>query len=66
MLEEKILLSFKKKLGKKVEELDLIVAIDPENWEEEHTCEVMEKQDNGKVWAVDCTKTGKVKEVYEL
>lgn len=65
-MEEKILKSFIKYMGKEVEGLDLIIAIDPENWEEEHTCEVMERQDNGKVWTCECTKNGNIKDVYQI
>ena len=65
-LEEKILKSFIKHEGKEVKGLDLMVSIDPENWEEEHACEVMEKQDNGRAWTCECTKNGIVKETYEL
>ena len=65
-LESRVLKSFKKYEGKEVEKLDLIVLIDPENWEEERTCEVMEKRDNGRVWTCYCTRNGKIKETYEL
>lgn len=65
-LEQKILNSFIKYMGKEVEGLDLFVALDPENWGEEHTCEVMEKQDNGKVWTCTCTRNGNVKDTIEI
>ena len=65
-MEEKILKSFIKYMGKEVEGLDLIVSIDPESWEEEHNCVVMEKQDNGKVWDVSCTRNGNVKDAYQV
>ncbi len=65
-LEEKILKSFVKYEGKEVEGLDLVVFIDPDAWEEEHLCEVLESKANGKVWEVACTRTGNVKETYLL
>lgn len=67
MLEEKILKSFINYMDKEVQGLDLMVSMpDPEDWDEEHICEVMEKQDNGKVWTIKCTKTGNVKNVWKL
>lgn len=69
ILEEKILKSFKKYMGKEVEGLDLIVALTEDCWpdfEGTYSCEVMEKQDNGKVWTCECTKSGNVKETYSL
>ena len=63
-MEEKILNSFKKK-AKEAKDLDLIVSI-PEDFDYEHECEVMEKQDNGKVWNVVCTRSGNVKDYYEI
>lgn len=66
-LEEKILKSFIKHEGKEVEGLDLIVCLTPDCWPDDYntySCEIMEKQDNGKVWTVECTRTGNVKEVY--
>lgn len=69
-LEEKILKSFIKYMGKEVEGLELEVALSPDCWPEDYdnlyTCEVMEKQDNGKVWTCECTKSGKVKDAYEV
>lgn len=68
-LEEKILKSFIKYEGKEVEGLDLIVCWIPDNWPDfgnVYSCEVMESQDNGKVWEVECTKSGKVKNTYLL
>ncbi len=65
-IEEKILESFKKKMKGEADDLELGVALDPEAWEEEHYCEVMEHQDNGKVWEVKTTKNGNVIEIYEL
>ena len=68
-LEEKILKSFIKYEGKEVEGLDLIVCWTPDCWpdfENTYSCEVMESQENGKVWEVECTKSGKVKNTYLL
>lgn len=70
-LESKILKSFTKKLGKEVEGLDLIVFIDEDYWPDpdniyNYCCEVMESKDNGKVWTCVCTKSGNIKEYYEL
>lgn len=65
-IEEKILETFKKKLGAEAKKLNLMVSLDPEAWEEDHYCEVMEKQDNGKVWEVKTTRSGKVIEIYEI
>lgn len=68
-LEKKILESFKKYEGKEVEDLDLFVAVIEDCWPDDegvYSCEVMERQDNGRVWTCECTKNGKVKETYEL
>ena len=68
-LEEKILKSFKKYMKEEVEGLDLIVSTTPDCWpdfEGAYTCEVMEKQDNGKVWTCECTKSGNIKATYKL
>ena len=69
ILEEKILNSFIKYMGNEVDNLDLFVAYIEDNWPDEdgvYSCEVMEQQDNGRVWTCECTKNGKVKDVYEL
>lgn len=66
-MEQKILNNFIKKMGKQVQELDLFVALNTDeydNWDK--TCEVMETKDNGKVWFVECTKTGNIKSAYQL
>lgn len=66
-MEQKILESFNKKMGKEVQGLELLVALNTDeydNWDK--TCEVMETKDNGKVWFVECTKTGNVKSIYQL
>jgi len=68
-LEEKILKSFIKYEGKEVKDLDLLVALCPDCWPDDegvYTCEVMETQDNGRAWHVECTKNGNVKETFEL
>lgn len=68
-LEEKILKSFIKYEGKEVKGLNLMVAWTPDCWPDEegtYSCEVMETQDNGRVWTCECTKSGNVKETYEL
>lgn len=68
LLEQKLLEVFKKKFGKEVEGLDLMVSIpDPDTWEEEHTCLIMETKDCGRVWEVYFTRTGNnIKDWYEL
>lgn len=68
-LEQKILKLFIKYMEKEVEGLDLFVALTEDCWpdfEGTYSCEVMERQDNGKVWTCECTKSGKIKEVIEL
>ena len=69
LLEEKILASFKKKLGKEVKGLDIMVAFNYDCWPDDegyYLVEVMERQDNGKVWTCECTKSGNIKDYYEL
>ena len=68
-LEEKILKSFIKKEGKEVEELDLVVATCEDEWpdyEGVYHAQVMERQDNGRVWECTCSRNGNVKETYEI
>lgn len=68
-LEETILKSFIKKLGKEVKNLDLIVAFNDDCWpddEGKYLVEVMERQDNGRVWTCECTRSGNIKDWYEL
>lgn len=67
-LEQKILKSFIKYEGKEVEGLDLVVFISPDYWGEdgEYLCDVLESKENGRVWTCECTRSGKIKETYEL
>lgn len=68
-LEETILKSFIKKLGKEVEGLDLMVAFNYDCWPDDegyYLVEVMERQDNGRVWTCECTRSGIIKDWYEL
>jgi hypothetical protein len=56
-------------MGKEVEGIDLIVTLSEDNWpdfEGTYACEVMERQDNGRVWSCECTRNGNVKDTYEL
>ena len=63
-MEATILRSFKKTV-KEARNLNLIVSL-PDDFYEDYECEVMEKKDNGKVWAVKCSKVGTVKAVMLL
>lgn len=68
-LEKNILRNFKRYMGAEVEGLDLFVAFCDDCWpndEGDYTCEVMERQDNGKVWACICSKSGTIKDTYEV
>jgi hypothetical protein len=68
-LEERILKSFKKKLGKEVEGLDIMVAFNYDCWPDDegfYLAEVMERETNGKVWTCICTRSGNVKDYYEV
>ena len=68
-LETKILKSFVKHEGKAVKGLDLLVATCDDEWPDDdgvYHAQVMEPQDNGKVWECVCTKNGSIKETYEL
>lgn len=68
-LEETILNSFKKKLGKEVEGLDLMVAFTEDTWPDEdghYQTIVMDKQSNGKVWDCECTRNGNIKDYFEV
>ena len=62
-MEQKILESFKKRMGKKVQGLDLLVSLNGDCGDWDNTCEIMETKDNGKVWLVECTKTGNIKSI---
>lgn len=69
LIEEKILFNFKKKMKDEVKDLDLFVALAEDTFPDEdgvYSCQVMERQDNGKVWDVICTKSGNIKDVYQL
>ena len=68
-LEKKILKTFKKYEGKEVKDLELCVAFNEDCWPDDeghYLVEVMEPQDNGRVWTCECTKNGKVIDTYEL
>jgi len=68
-LEERILKNFTKKMKKEVEGLELYVAFSEDCWpdyEGNYLVEVMEKQDNGRVWTCECTRSGNIKYCYEL
>lgn len=68
-LEDKILEQFKKKMKDEVKDLELFVALSDDCWpdcEGIYQCEVMENQDNGKVWTCVCTKSGNIKDIYEV
>ena len=68
-LEERILKTFIKYEGKEVKDLDLGVAFCEDNWpddEGQYLVEVMERQDNGRVWTCTCSKNGTFKDTYEL
>lgn len=63
-MKEQILEQFKKKM-KLDGEFTLILDTDEYgNWEQEGT--IMEKGDNGRVWAITCYKTGKIKSIVEV
>lgn len=65
-MEQKILEQFKKKM-KMEERNDLIISLDCDDFGNYlNTCEVMEKQTNGKVWDVITTRSGNIKSIYEL
>jgi hypothetical protein len=65
-MEKKILESFKKKLGKEVEGLDLSISLDPDLWNEAHEVDIYEKRSNGKVWTCFCTRTGRIESILEV
>ncbi len=64
-LEEKILKSFKEKMGDEVQNLDLIVSL---NYSDGNCndCEIIEKKDNGKVWFVEYDETGEIEDTLEI
>ncbi len=63
-MEEKILSSFKQK-EKELKDLELIISMS-DDFEETHECEILEKKENGRVWNIVCTKSGNVKDYYEM
>ena len=67
-IEQTILNSFIKYMGEEVKGLDLMVAFSEDTWpddiSQEYVSLVMETKDNGKVWEVVCTRSGKVKDAY--
>lgn len=68
-LEAKILKTFKSYEGEAVKGLNLLVATCEDEWPDDegiYHAQVMEPQDNGRVWECVCTRNGKVKETYEL
>lgn len=69
MIEEKVLENFKRKMKEKVKDLDLIAVFNEDAWPDEdgnYFIEVLERKDNGRVWTLECTRSGNIKEVYEL
>lgn len=67
-MEELLLKNFKKKL-KQPKIQNLIVLFNPDAWPDEegtYWVEIAEREDNGKVWTCECTKSGNIKEYYEL
>lgn len=67
-LEEKLLQSFIKYMGDEVKGLDLIIAFSPDTFPDDegvYSFIVMEREDNGKVWDCECTRSGKIKDVIE-
>ena len=68
-LEKKILNQFIKKMGNEVKGLNLFATIAEDMWPDEtgyYECVVMEQESNGKVWSVECTRTGNIKTIYML
>lgn len=66
-MEEKLLEGFKKKLGKEVEGLDLFVSMNfDENGKWTKDAEILEDIINGRAWFIVCTRTGNIKEIFEL
>lgn len=66
-MEEKILNSFVKKMKGEVKKEDLIVSIpDCFGDDDEYYCEVLEKENNGRVWNVETTRNYNVKTIDEM
>ena len=65
-MEQKILEEFKKKM-KMQDRDDLRIHLDTDDWGNyEGECEIYEAADFGKVWNVITTKTGRIKDIWEL
>lgn len=64
-LEAKILKSFQKYINTNISNLVVCIGDD---WGDYgiYECVVEEKQDNGRVYQVSCTKSGRVKSVYQV
>ena len=63
-LEEKILDLFQKKEG--IDTSNLIVSL-PDDFDESYSCEIMEQEDNGKVWTIQLnSKLTRIVDIYEL
>ena len=68
-IEQVILNNFKKYMKSQVQDLDLIISLSEDTFPDDYgiySCEIMEAEDNGKVWNVTCTKNGKIKEAILL
>ena len=68
-IEQVILANFKKYMKSQVQDLDLIISLSEDTFPDDngiYSCEIMEAKDNGKVWNVTCTKSGKIKEAILL
>lgn len=64
--EKRILSSFKKKMKKEVDGLELFVSYDPDLWSEAHEVDIIENKDNGKVWTCFCSKNGRIESILEV
>lgn len=65
-MEQKILDEFKKKM-KMQDRTDLKIQLDTDDWGNyENECEIYEAANNGRVWNVTTTRTGKIKSIYEV
>lgn len=67
MLNEIILDAFKSKMGKEISKLDLIITLDFDDWGNYmNECEIFENTTNGRTWNVITTKSGKIKNIFEV